>query len=258
MTDAAHAAVVGHEVRLGKQAKKEDDRNLQMARYLTAALPAPPTALSRVALVEQVILGPDWGMMENDRLGDCTCAALGHAEQTWAAIAMGANHRPSDAAVESLYWKTGDGSKQDDTGRYELDVLNYVQQHSLFRHKVHAFAEIGLHNADLIKSGIALFGGAYIGLSLPESAQHQLVWDVVTGPTSEPGSWGGHAVWLVEYDLYGPTCITWGKPLKMSWSFFWKYCDEAYALVESEWFKRRHTPDGLNLQALMADLEAIK
>lgn len=242
---------------LGKLAKKEDDRNLQLAKYLGDALAPPPVRVSRVVDVESVD-GADWGMMANDRYGDCTCAALGHAEQVWAAIALGHNRRPSDTSVLDLYWKTGDGSGQDDTGRVELDVLNYVQKHGLWHHKVYAFTEIGLHTSDLIKQAIALFGGAYIGLALPKSAQSQQTWDVVTGPDSEPGSWGGHAVFLPEYDEWGPTCITWGQPLKMSWSFFWKYCDEAYALIESEWFNHRKTPDGLNLKALEADLAAIK
>jgi hypothetical protein len=52
-----------------------------------------------------------------------------------------------------------------------------------------------------IATAIWLFGGAYIGVELPISAQNQDVWDVADGPDAEPGSWGGHAVYLVGYHL---------------------------------------------------------
>ena len=242
--------------KLGKLEPKVDDRTLQLATYLEPALPPPPVSLDRLGLITPH-LPAGWGMMGNDRLGDCTCAALGHAEQTWSALTKAEAKTPSDEAVEKLYWATGDGSGQDDTGRVEIDVLNYVRKHNLFHHKVYAYTQVGLHNQDLVKQAIAMFGLAYIGLALPLSAQGQPVWDVTTGPESEPGSWGGHAVILVQYDTFGPTCITWGQPLKMSWSFFQRYCDEAYALLESEWFAHGKSPAGLDRHALEADLEAI-
>ncbi|MGO8790269.1 MAG: hypothetical protein ACLQVL_23205 [Terriglobia bacterium] len=54
-----------------------------------------------------------------------------------------------------------------------------------------------------IATAIWLFGGAYIGVELPITAQNQDVWDVPAnpGPNDEPGSWGGHAVYLVGYDF---------------------------------------------------------
>jgi len=61
-----------------------------------------------------------------------------------------------------------------------------------------------------IAQAIWLFGGAYIGVELPISAQRQDVWDVPAnpGPDDEPGSWGGHAVYLVGYDLRGMGGVT--------------------------------------------------
>jgi hypothetical protein len=54
-----------------------------------------------------------------------------------------------------------------------------------------------------IATAIWLFGGVYIGVELPIAAQTQDVWDVPANPGAEdePGSWGGHAVYLVGYDL---------------------------------------------------------
>jgi len=54
-----------------------------------------------------------------------------------------------------------------------------------------------------IATAIWLFGGAYIGIQLPIRAQNQDVWDVPSdlGLDDVPGSWGGHAVYLVGVRL---------------------------------------------------------
>ena len=56
-----------------------------------------------------------------------------------------------------------------------------------------------------IRQSIALFGGVYIGLALPLTAQNQDVWDVVPngGANAEEGSWGGHCVYVPKYDTVG-------------------------------------------------------
>lgn len=253
MTDLAHQALVGQSVRLGKHPKREDPRTLQLVKYLEpAALPPPPPLISNIPLTEHLLETSDWGMMGNDRLGDCTCAALGHAEQVWEAIGAAKKFSPSEHAVETLYYRTG---TQDD-GRVMLDVLNYVQKRTLFRHKLIAFAEVNREQT-LVETAIELFGGVYIGLGLPVSAQHQTTWDVVDGPDGAFASWGGHAVWLPDYDSNGPICITWGRPLQMTWAFFAKYCDEAYALLARDWIHGGKSPQGFNLAALQADLAAI-
>ena len=81
---------------------------------------------------------------------------------------------------------------------------------------------------------IYLLRGAYIGLSLPLSAQSQVggIWDVTSGPNSTPGSWGGHCVYVVAWNNTGPICITWGARQQMTWAFWDKYCDEAYGIVQ--------------------------
>ena len=47
-----------------------------------------------------------------------------------------------------------------------------------------------------------MFGGVYIGLALPVTAQTQDVWDVVAGggANAKKGSWGGHCVFVPKYD----------------------------------------------------------
>ena len=75
-------------------------------------------------------------------------------------------------------------------------------------------------------------------LYLPLAAQKQIQtgqpWEVTTGPGSAPGSWGGHYVYVSGYTAKGPMCVTWGRKQQMTWAWFAKYCDEAYATFDAK------------------------
>jgi hypothetical protein len=78
-----------------------------------------------------------------------------------------------------------------------------------------------------------------------------------------PGSWGGHAVFVVAYDGRGLTCISWGKLQRMSWNFWVAYCDESYGLLSKDWIERSGAksglaPSGLDVAALAADMNALR
>ena len=76
----------------------------------------------------------------------------------------------------------------------------------------------------------------YLSLALPISAQKQVadgeVWDIVSGPDSQPGSWGGHQVFGLAYDYLGLACVTWGKRQAMTWAFLDAYCVLAVGVVD--------------------------
>jgi hypothetical protein len=107
---------------------------------------------------------------------------------------------------------------------------------------------------------VYMFGGCYIGVLLPQSAQGQPIWSVPPmGPTGPgaPGSWGGHAVPVVAYDARGLTVITWGAMLRMTWQFWETYCDEAYAILSQDWLEKNEAPSGFDMATLQADLERL-
>ncbi len=65
---------------LGKQRARHDPRTLQLADYLdTTALPPAPKSCDWGAKIPE----DGWGMMLNDEIGDCTCAAAAHLIQDW-------------------------------------------------------------------------------------------------------------------------------------------------------------------------------
>lgn len=244
--------------RLGKHAPKHDPRTLRLARYLPGSIaPAP----DQVDWSKKATLA--WGMMGNDKLGDCTGAAAGHARQDWSS-----NNGTEDAISEADVVKFYSGSTgydpndpSTDQGGVELDVLNYFRKVGLAGVKIRAFVALDPKSQEHVKQSVFLFGGCYIGLALPESAQNQgTTWTLAGGGdlgSIKPGSWGGHAVWVLGYDARWIYFISWGEIFKMSWSFWNAYCDEAYALLSDEWCTAAGSPSKFDLAQLEADLGEV-
>jgi len=241
-------------MKLGKLVAKHDPRTLKLGKYLQLLTPKPAVDWTKAIA--------DWGMMLNDNLGCCTIAAMGHAMQVWTANSWSSEFTVPDSAILQKYEMWAGYNPADpstDQGAVELDVLNKWRQSppGFWGQKLLAYAEPDPANINHVKLATELFGGVYIGLSLPISAQTQAVWDVADGPNGEPGSWGGHAVFVPAYDATGLTCITWGQLKKMTWAFWAKYCDESHALLGADWVNQK-SPEGFDLATLQADLGQIK
>jgi len=281
-------------LKLGKRPRRHDSRTLKLAHYLKSSLPPAPPSVDYTRGIA------DWGVMLNDRLGCCTIAAVAHAVQVWTANAGAEISFPDPVILD--YYQTWDGynpaDPATDQGGVELDVLNDWRQQGFAGEALDAYGAIELAQGPHptipmleVMDAIWLFGGAYIGVELPISAQTQDVWDVPANltPDDEPGSWGGHAVYLVGYEapattpalsappllnqegsFAGPnpvsrvpcpgslTCITWGQLKKMTWLWFAKYCSEAYALVSKDWIEASGVaPSGFDLATLEADLKSV-
>lgn len=243
--------------KLGKQKAKFDSRTLQLGRYLTA-LPNPPAALSWTKNVTS------FGSMLNTDLGCCTISAVGHAVQVWTEN-LGKEITVADSVIENYYEKWDGYNPADpstDQGGIELDVLKKWQGSDFDSHKLDAFASVSPSNLTHIKQSIQLFGGVYMGVELPLSAQNQKVWDVApwwSWTSSDPGSWGGHAMWVPAFNVKGPIGITWGMLKQMTWRFWNKYVSESYALLSKDWLNAQSiAPNKFNLAQLEQDLAALK
>ncbi|HEY4323831.1 MAG TPA: hypothetical protein VGN20_07585 [Mucilaginibacter sp.] len=245
--------------KLGKSLPVHDPRTLQLANYLeSTVLPPAPVQCSYTGSIGDNA----WGMMNNDKIGDCTCAAAGHLIMEWT-NANGALFTPADQDIVKAYAEiTGYDPKTglNDNGANERDVLNYWRKTGIAGHQILAYAALEPKNNTYVKQSVYLFGGCYIGVSLPISCQTQTVWSVppqgATG-TGAPGSWGGHAVCVVGYDTLGLTVITWGATKQMTWSFWNTYCDESYAIISTDFAGEKPAPNGFDLAALEADLKAV-
>lgn len=241
------------EVRLGKAPPKKDSRNLLFARYAASAAKFPRVK-GKVSRTPAVLARNGFPMYENHRLGDCTCVTMGHLE-IGISETSGRPQLPSVQAILDAYWATGSL----DDGRYCLDILNYWRNTGLAGEKIYAFAQVKPKNRLHVRLAMELFGGLYLGIALPESAQRQRVWSLKRNEgSSEPWSWGGHAVGAFDYDRSGVTIATWGSTQRMTWGFFEKYVDEAYVPIHPDWFDAGgKSPAGFNLEKLQADLVAL-
>jgi hypothetical protein len=245
--------------RLGKRPARLDHRTLRLVRYMGASLPIAPESCDLTARVT------DLGMMLNDDLGDCTCAAAGHMIQAWTAAA-GAQVIPADEAILAAYEGSCGYNPSDpstDGGGVEIDVLNYWRKNGIGGHTIGAYASVNPKNIEEIKQSIYIFGAAYTGFDLPEYVEDADAWELpslLTKLTSstKPGSWGGHAVPLVAYDATHVIAISWGAYLRISWDFVEAYCDEIYAVLSKDQLQISGlTPAGFNNDQLAADLRLV-
>jgi hypothetical protein len=241
--------------KLGKLPPRVDVRTLSLKEYVDPArLPEPPDVLDVTAHVAA------WPMYGNDRIGDCTTAAAGHMIEAWTAESRGAAVEVSESAVLAAFDRvkivdpiTGE------EGAVELDVLRDWRKHGVDHHRIGAFARVSVHDHLLVRTAAWLFGGLYIGLALPLSAQRQQTWDWNGSLAGDdrPGSWGGHAVDVVRYSPGSLTAVTWGRLQDLTWPFWDRYVDEAYCILSNDFLSSKRAPNGFDLDALKADLALV-
>jgi len=240
---------------LGKLPVRTDVRTLSLGRYVDPALlPPPPAAFDEATGIDT------WPMYANDRIGDCTTAAAAHMIEAWTAAGRGQAVELPELAVRDAF----EHVKRTDPvigeeGAVELEVLRYWRKTGIGGHRIGAYARVAVHDHRLVQTAAWLFGGLYIGLQMPLIAQVQPVWDwtgSLSGPAL-PGSWGGHAVDVVRYDRHGLTVVTWGRLQELTWSFWGRYCDEAYCILSDDFLKQGKSPNGFDLAALEADLALV-
>jgi hypothetical protein len=243
--------------RLGKKPAVLDSRTLRFGAYVDARLPPPPMEVdwgNKVSL---------WPMYFNDKYADCTCAAAAHMIETWTA-AVGDKKTPRDAEVLKFYrhFTTPGPTNSCDM----LSVLKYWRSTGLGGDKIRAFVQLELRNTDEMRNTVAIFGGCYIGMLLPEFAlvasnRPTVPWVVPRqGPIGDaaPAPEGGHCVSAIGYDAHSLHVVTWGQRKSMSWQFYGDYTDEAYAVLSVDFLAKNKTPEGFDFAQLRQDVAAVE
>jgi hypothetical protein len=244
----------GH-LKLGRGPAKKDPRTLKLGKYLKPGAPQPPPHADWTNGIAS------WGMMLNDVHSNCTIAAAAHAVQVWSVHTAKESTVPDNLILK--YYEEWAGYNPTDPatdgGGVALDIFNSWRKSSFDQHRLLAFAEPALDDFDQVRHAISIFGGVYIGLSLPTTAKTQTVWDVVPngGDDAKPGSWGGHAVFVPKYDGDTFTCISWGRLFPMTIAFWKEYVEEAHALLGHDWLNHKGSPSGFDLDQLKSDLAAL-
>jgi len=244
--------------KLGKKEARIDARTLKFENYADkGVLPAIPPAFNWSTKVKK------WGMMKNDVIGDCTIAGAGHLVEAWTMNETGTEAIIPDAQIVAAYSAiTGYDPRTgaNDNGAVLLDVLRYWKAKGIGNHKIGAYVAVQPKNHAHVEAACYLFGGLYIGVNLPISAQDQKIWDVPSEGTTgngTPGSWGGHCVDIINYNASGLTVVTWGMLQTMTWRFLDAYCDEIFAICSGDWLSKGKSPNGFTTAQLTADLAAL-
>lgn len=250
--------------RLGRLPARHDPRTLKLGDYLRPQLPPVPAQIDRLKPVKK------WQMFANDAAGDCVEAGGAHGAIAFAANA-GRTISIADADVVTAYSQlTGfdpsqqgaDGSNPTDNGTALLDFMNYWRTTGIAGHNIGAFVAVNPLNLVEVKAAIYLFDGLLCGHNLPLSAQPQFAghkaWTPVPGPNGQPGSWGGHCTWVGAATKTRLRCVTWARVQSMTRGFWTATTDEAYAAISTDMLDRTgHSPTGLDVAALTADLKAV-
>ena len=110
-------------VKLGRKAVVHDPRTIRFAKYLKPEkLPKPPSSYNSGAKVQR------WGMLANDKLGDCTCAGILHMIMLWRSSDGPAPMFYDNQAID-LYIKLcgyQPGKPETDQGGIELNTVSLI------------------------------------------------------------------------------------------------------------------------------------
>ena len=237
------------DMKLGKKVAKYDARTLKLATIFRE-LPLIPPSYNVDSGLGLTLPTP---MLKNDSLGDCVIAGRGHYTLRLEGFEQRKVLPILDSDVTNEYFAESGGQ---DAGLVMLDSLNKWRQNGWAVsteiktkkflcmttsrtvtsevYSIYAYGSVNQLNHNNVKATIYLLNGLYVGVRLPISAQKQNIWDVDNSANGEPGSWGGHCIYIMAYDESYLTCVTWGKFQKMTWAFLDKYCDECFGIVDKK------------------------
>ena len=251
-------------VKFGRLPYVHDSRTLHLKDYLS---------LEPVLKIPQEYnwgskIGPDkWSSFGNLKINNCTCAAAGHLIMNWTAN-TGRLHKPTVKSIIQAYTDiTGFNPETDGIGEpvEAIKALKYWRKHGIANRKIIAFAKLSFKSREQLKQAIYFYGGCYVGLNLPKSAEKQFAesrkWTVPrTGTTGigEPGSWMGHAMLITGYSNNELNAVSWGQEITMSVDFWETYVDESYAIFSSDFIRNDHTPTKINVDVLREAIEKLQ
>ena len=240
--------------RFGKHPPKVDYRTLRFKTYLKPGIAAPPATYNVLTTVYKKLKTTDptklFPMDGNDTLGDCTIAALAHADTVFHGL-LGKKTILAKQTVVKVYMHLTGGV---DSGLNELDVLNYWRQNSVSGDKIVNYVSIDPKNHTHVQQAVQLFGGVYLGFQVQQNCIQEF--DAHQPWTPGPLTNDGHAVYAVAYDQNGVTVLTWGNTQQATWAWWDECVDEAYAILPPEAEKPGFAP-GFNFAQLQTDLAAV-
>lgn len=250
-------------LRLGKCPARLGAVKLRMSNYVDVKGIAKRLKITERSRVGHDKLVTNWGMLANDRLGDCVIAGIYHALMLWNAMnGGGSSIKVTDERVVKTYSElTGyNGTEATDNGTDMVEAAKHLRDHGFvddngISHKIAAF--VGLHPGDWLQHQVAirLFGCAAVGIRFPNSAWTQFEKRQTWTPVPRTGFDGGHYILATSTASRLMKCVTWGRLQPLDQKFLAEYEDEGQAYLSWEMLNPEgKTIDGYDREGLLKDL----
>lgn len=194
-----------------------------------------------------------WGMLGNDKVGDCGVAGLEHGFEADAVVVHEQETWPDTAEAVHYYFDYTGGQ---DSGVVLSDYLEYVRKNGYYGHHVHAYAPVEVANLPLLHTCVWMYGFAYTGITVTNAMQEAFSngqpWTTSLLNSSVAG---GHCIPLVGYDDQYLYAVTWGKIQPITYPMWHYIASEAWAVLTGEFVAHHGNGRGVNLDALVADIK---
>ena len=242
--------------KFGKTTATIDHHDLTMLEFIKkgAVLKSAPIGFGHYKYLDP----HGWGMLGNDRYGDCVIAGGDHEIMMLNAM-NGINVRFNAKATLSDYAAlTGFDpiTGANDNGTNMRAALNYRRRIGLIdadgkRHLIGGYCSLEAGNFAEHLQALRIFDCVAIGFEVTESAMEQFSYDKPWTYVRDNNIIGGHYIPIVGR----PTAesldtITWACIQRMSKSFFYHYNDESYGFFTEESLKNGKTPEGFDITGL--------
>ena len=256
MLDQAFTDFHAMNCKLGKTPYVPNPKTLKLSTYTTAALKPAPYQCDQFSKLSNL------GFMLNNSIGDCVAAAAGHTIQLMTSDS-GTQIILPDSVIQQEYSALSGyvpGNPATDVGTSIFALMQRWQTVGFGGHFLGAGLGLDFHNGLDLTNSVYYFGCAVAGFGLPSTAAGETIWTVPPGGATGAGafgSWGGHAVPIVGYDSHYLYFISWGAIYRMTWAFYYTYCDEIWAPLSMDWINTKGVSlEGFNYAQLQADLSS--
>lgn len=222
------------------------------------ALPDPQTGFGHYGKGA----GLDWGVLANDRWGDCFWAGRAHATMILthhAADGQPVLFREEDVLADYAAATSFSYTDATDFGTDMQQGLDYCRSVGIRdargrRHRVSCYLALEAGNFEQLRKAIFNFGVADIGLRFPTFAWEQFKngapWDWTEAASVR---WdGGHYVPGGGENSIGQIIVpSWGRTHGMTRSFYENCCDEAAVCLDFDILDARgYSPEGIDRAGL--------
>jgi hypothetical protein len=248
--------------KLGLIAPRAGSVPLKFAAALNAAsLPVPPQTFGRSGLVK------NYGMLDNDTLGDCVPAGTDHLIMLRNAVQNVTVNFTDANTVADYSAMTGYSPYVpfSDQGTDMQAAAAYWQNTGMIdsagaRHKIDAYVDIQIGNIDEVVLSSYLFVGTGIGVNLPTSAEAQFdanePWSIVANDSID----GGHFFPIIDRTASGNlVAVTWGREQELTVAWLQKYMNFGIGYLSKDILNdiTQLSPDAYNYDMLDQYLKEV-